>query len=110
MRDSSFSSLDRVFELIARLRGENGCPWDRAQRLDDVLSDLVEEAYELAWAGAHHGDVELLDEMGDVLFVLCFAICVKHESSPELTLDRVARHAYEKIKSRHPHVFGKERA
>jgi MazG family protein len=103
-------SLARVFELIARLRGENGCPWDRVQRLDDVLSDLIEEVYELEWAGAHHGDAELLDEMGDVLFVLCFAIAVKQETSPGFTIEAVANHAHDKIRARHPHVFGAETA
>jgi MazG family protein len=104
------NQLDRVFALIARLRGEDGCPWDRAQGLDDVLSDLIEEAYELEWAGAHHGDQELLDEMGDVLFVLCFAMAIKHETSTAFTIDRIAAHAHDKIKGRHPHVFGDQRA
>jgi tetrapyrrole methylase family protein/MazG family protein len=103
-------SLQRVFDLIARLRGPNGCPWDRAQSLDDVLSDLIEEAYELEWAGAHHGDAELFDEMGDVLFVLCFALAIKRETSPNFTVDAIAAHAYEKIYNRHPHVFGAEKA
>jgi MazG family protein len=103
-------SLQRVFDLIARLRGPDGCPWDRAQALDDVLSDLIEEAYELEWAGAHHGDADIFDEMGDVLFVLCFAIAIKRETSPNFTLDAIAAHAYEKIYSRHPHVFGTEKA
>lgn len=98
--------MERVFALIARLRGENGCPWDREQTLDDILSDLIEEAYELEWAAANDGDTELLDEMGDVLFVLCFAIAIKRETSPDFTLDRIADHAHDKIKSRHPHVFG----
>jgi tetrapyrrole methylase family protein/MazG family protein len=103
-------SLQRVFDLIARLRGPDGCPWDRAQSLDDVLSDLIEEAYELEWAGAHHGDAELFDEMGDVLFVLCFAMAIKRETSPNFTVDAIAAHAYEKIYNRHPHVFGTEKA
>lgn len=103
-------SLDRVFSLIARLRGPDGCPWDRAQNLDDVLSDLIEEAYELEWSGAHHGDNELFDEMGDVLFVLCFAMAIKRETSPNFTLDAIAEHAYQKIYNRHPHVFGTEKA
>jgi tetrapyrrole methylase family protein / MazG family protein len=104
------TSLDRVFDLIARLRGPDGCPWDRAQSLDDVLSDLIEEAYELEWAGTHHGDAEIFDEMGDVLFVLCFAMAIKRETSPNFTLDAIAAHAYEKIYNRHPHVFGTEKA
>jgi MazG family protein len=103
-------SLQRVFDLITHLRGPDGCPWDRAQSLDDVLSDLIEEAYELEWAGTHHGDAEVLDEMGDVLFVLCFAMAIKRETSPHFTLDAIAAHAHDKIKSRHPHVFGTERA
>jgi MazG family protein len=110
MSNDDAGSLQRLFALIARLRGENGCPWDRAQRLDDVLSDLIEEAYELEWAGTHHGPRELLDEMGDVLFLLCFALSVRREIDPDFTLARVATHAHDKIKSRHPHVFGNERA
>jgi nucleoside triphosphate diphosphatase len=110
MADTDANSLARVFALIARLRGENGCPWDRKQTLDDVLSDLIEEAYELEWAGAHAGDADILDEMGDVLFVLCFAISIKRETSPDFTIDRIAAHAHDKIKSRHPHVFGDARA
>jgi MazG family protein len=103
-------SLQRIFDLIAHLRGPLGCPWDREQTLDDVLSDLIEEAYELEWAGAHHGDAEILDEMGDVLFVLCFAMAIKRETSPTFTLQAVAEHAYRKIHARHPHVFGNEKA
>ena len=103
-------SLDRVFSLIARLRGPDGCPWDRAQSIDDVLSDLIEEAYELEWSGAHHGDNELFDEMGDVLFVLCFAMAIKRETSADFTIDAIAEHAYQKIYARHPHVFGTEKA
>ena len=103
-------SIQRVFDLIARLRGPDGCPWDRAQSLDDVLSDLIEEAYELEWAGTHYSDAEIHDEMGDVLFVLCFAMAIKRETSPEFTLDAIAAHAHDKIYARHPHVFGDERA
>jgi len=102
--------LQRVFDLIARLRGPDGCPWDRAQTLDDVLSDLIEEAYELEWAGTHYGDEDLFDEMGDVLFVLCFAIAIKRETSADFSLNAIAEHAYKKIYARHPHVFGDARA
>jgi MazG family protein len=103
-------ALARVFELIARLRAPDGCPWDRAQRLDDVLSDLIEEAYELEWAGTQRGSAELLDEFGDVVFLICFALAIQHEVDPSFTLDRIATHAHDKIKGRHPHVFGDARA
>lgn len=110
MSEDRTDAVKRIFELIATLRGENGCPWDKTQTLDDVLSDLIEEAYELEWASIHHGGAELFDEMGDVLFLLCFAIAMKLETSPGFTIDRIAAHAHDKIKSRHPHVFGKEKA
>jgi MazG family protein len=106
MAHDNAASLQQLFDLIARLRGEDGCPWDRAQTLDDVLSDLIEEAYELEWAGTHHGPDELRDEMGDVLFLLCFALSIRRESDPGFTLARVATHAHDKIRGRHPHVFG----
>jgi NTP pyrophosphatase (non-canonical NTP hydrolase) len=88
MAHDNAASLQQLFDLIARLRGEDGCPWDRAQTLDDVLSDLIEEAYELEWAGTHHGPDELRDEMGDVLFLLCFALSIRRESDPGFTLAR----------------------
>jgi MazG family protein len=102
-------AIQQLIDLVVHLRGENGCPWDREQKLDDILSDLVEEAYELEWACRQHPN-ELFEETGDVLFLLCFAIAVKRETDPEFTVDRIARHAYEKIYNRHPHVFGDAKA
>jgi MazG family protein len=99
-------SLDNLFDLIRTLRGENGCPWDRAQTVEDILSDLVEEAYELQWAQARGSSDDVFEETGDVLFVLVFAIALVREKDPAFTLERIAAHAYEKIKRRHPHVFG----
>lgn len=99
-------SLDNLFDLIRTLRGENGCPWDRAQTVEDILSDLVEEAYELQWAQAHLSWDDVFEETGDVLFVLVFAIALLREKGPDFTFERIAAHAYEKIKRRHPHVFG----
>lgn len=103
-------ALARVFELIARLRAPDGCPWDRAQTLPDLLSDLIEETYELEWAAKEDGQHELFEEFGDVLFVLCFALFVQHEISPRFTLAALADHAHDKIKARHPHVFGDAKA
>ena len=103
-------ALARLFDLIARLRGPAGCPWDRQQTLPDVLSDLIEETYELEWSASEKGEHELFDEFGDVLFVLCFALFIKHETAANFTLAALADHAHDKIKSRHPHVFGNARA
>jgi tetrapyrrole methylase family protein/MazG family protein len=98
--------LKRLFDLISTLRGENGCPWDREQQPKDILSDLIEETYELQWAHAHEDKADLLEEMGDVVFVLVFAIQLLQEEHPDFTLERITSFAYDKIKRRHPHVFG----
>jgi MazG family protein len=101
-------AVDRLFDLIRVLRGENGCPWDREQTVEDILSDLVEEAYELQWARASLSRDDVFEETGDVLFVLVFAIALLSEKDPSFTIERIADHAYAKIRRRHPHVFGNE--
>jgi tetrapyrrole methylase family protein/MazG family protein len=98
--------LKRLYELIKVLRGENGCPWDQAQKPEGILSDLVEEAYELQWAYAQGVQEDVLEELGDVAFVLVFAAQLLEEAFPGTTLEEAARAAHDKIKRRHPHVFG----
>jgi tetrapyrrole methylase family protein/MazG family protein len=102
----AYRALERVFDLIRVLRAEDGCPWDRAQTVEDILSDLIEETYELQWAYANNPPADVLEEMGDVVFVLVFAIALLQEEDPTFTLDRITDHAVEKIRRRHPHVFG----
>lgn len=99
-------SLGKLFELVRALRSDEGCPWDRAQCVEDILSDLIEEAYELQWAQVRNDPQEVFEETGDVLFVLVFAVALLQEKDPTFTLERIAEQAYEKIKRRHPHVFG----
>jgi tetrapyrrole methylase family protein/MazG family protein len=103
-------SLKKLFDLIRFLRSEKGCPWDREQTVEDIISDLIEEAYELQWAQARRAPDEVFEETGDVLFVLSFAIALLQEKDPRFTLERIADHAYQKIRRRHPHVFGDESA
>jgi MazG family protein len=100
----------RLSRLIRILRGDSGCPWDREQTFDDVLPSLIEEAYELEWANAQHSRDEVVEELGDVLFVLFFAIEILAETDENVTIERIAARAYDKIKRRHPHVFGDEKA
>jgi len=107
MQSGDAQAIQRLFDLIRRLRGPDGCPWDREQGFEDIVAGTIEEAYELEWAATHHGDdPTVVDEMGDLLFLVCFAIAIRQETSPDFTLERIAAHAYEKIYNRHPHVFG----
>ena len=100
--------LKKLFDLIDTLRGEDGCPWDRAQTPAGIISDLVEEVHELQWAYAQNGREDIFEETGDVVFVLTFALKLLQEEYPELTLERITSAAHDKIMRRHPHVFGND--
>src|SRR5436189_2553402 len=89
--------------LTRRLRRE--CPWDREQDERSIVPHTVEEAYELADAAESGDDAKLLDELGDVLFQVCFLSLLLEERG-QGDLAAVADHCREKLIRRHPHVFG----
>jgi MazG family protein len=98
----------RVRELLAimeRLRGADGCPWDRAQSFASIAPYTIEEAYEVADA-IDRGDMpHLKDELGDLLFQVVFHAQMARESG-QFDFDAVAAAICDKLKRRHPHVFG----
>jgi len=97
--------LQALLETIATLRAPGGCPWDRKQTLATAAHHLNDEAAELLEA-ALSGDVEhVREELGDLLFMVCFVGEILSESL-DTDLDRVAGLANEKLVRRHPHVFG----
>ena len=104
------AAIDHLARLIETLRGKNGCPWDKEQTLGDVLPSIIEEAYELQWAHESHSREEVLDELGDVLFLVCFAIGILREEDDRISVETIAARAYDKIRRRHPHVFGDKKA
>ena len=59
-------------DLVARLRGENGCPWDREQTRETLKPMLIEEAYEVLDALDGTSPSELKEELGDLLFQVVF--------------------------------------
>ncbi len=101
----SRGGLRRLTELVVRLRGPDGCPWDREQRLEDLRAYLVEEAHEAA-AAIDAGDWrELGDELGDLLFMIAFVGELAREAGG-FSLDEIVDRAEAKMIARHPHVFG----
>ena len=99
---------DRIRELLAimaRLRGPDGCPWDRRQTPASIVPYTIEEAYEVADA-AERGDMEQLkDELGDLLFQVVFYAQMAGEAG-DFDFDAVAGAICDKLVRRHPHVFG----
>lgn len=102
--------VQELVDLIHRLRGDGGCPWDRELTLGQVIGSVIEEAYELAWAHEIGTREEILDELGDVLFLTVFAATLFREDEPGASIEAIAARAHEKITRRHPHVFGDEAA
>ena len=103
------AELVRFDELVHALRG--GCPWDREQTHHSLQRYLLEECYELLEAIDHldpdtgAGVDDLCEELGDVLFQVFFHATIAAEAG-WFTLADVAANVHDKLRDRHPHVFG----
>ena len=91
-------------DLVARLRGSDGCPWDREQTLTDLRAYLLEEAHEVAGALDAQDWDSLREEMGDLLFQLAFLGRLNQEAGRFSLSDSIAD-VHRKMVERHPHVF-----
>ena len=97
--------VQELTQLMARLRSATGCPWDREQTHASLKKYLVEEAAELLDAIDDGDDARLADELGDVLLQVVFH-CQLAAEARRFDLQDVARHLNDKLRRRHPHVFG----
>jgi MazG family protein len=98
----------RLLDLLAimeRLRGADGCPWDRVQTFASIAPYTVEESYEVADAIERGDMAHLKDELGDLLFQVVFHARIAEEGG-HFDFDAVAAAICEKLVRRHPHVFG----
>ncbi|MGD8836373.1 MAG: nucleoside triphosphate pyrophosphohydrolase [Desulfobacteraceae bacterium] len=106
--DAGNPSIETLLDLIAALRGENGCPWDRKQTPSTLTVYLIEEMYELVEA-IHNDDPEgVLEEIGDVLFQVLFVVYL-YQQKGRFSLEQVLARIVQKMIRRHPHVFGSEK-
>ncbi len=71
-REDLLSEVDRLRGIMRRLRGPDGCPWDREQTLETLRTFLLEETYEVIEAGAHDSSAGLREELGDLLLQIVF--------------------------------------
>ncbi len=97
--------LDRLREIVARLRAPGGCPWDREQTHASLRGDLLEEAHEVVEAIDEKDDAHLCEELGDLLLQVVMHSQMAAETG-RFDFDDVARGIGEKLVRRHPHVFG----
>lgn len=104
----SSHSLGAIITLIQRLRGEDGCPWDRKQTPQSLSVYLIEEMYELVDAVASGNQLAVCEELGDVVFQVLFMAALYAESGA-FDLEDVVQRNVEKMIRRHPHVFGEKK-
>ena len=90
---------------MARLRGPDGCPWDREQTLDSIKPHTLEETYEVFDAIDRRAYPELRDELGDLLLQVIFYAQIASDDD-HFNMEEVVRGLSAKLIRRHPHIFG----
>ena len=107
MSEPTHPELDALIAVMARLRGEDGCAWDREQTHESLLKYLIEESHEFIDAVESGDRTHMVEELGDVLYqVLFHADLGAADPDHPFTIEDVARVARDKMVGRHPHVFG----
>lgn len=99
------AAFNYLCEIVSKLRGPNGCPWDREQTHESLLPALIEEAYEVAGAVRGKDVANFREELGDLLLLVVMHAEIASEAG-EFKIDNVIREVTEKLIRRHPHVFG----
>ena len=97
--------LSDLLRIVALLRSEDGCPWDRVQTHASLRRSLLEEAYEAGEAIDREDPALLKEELGDLLLQVVFHADIERQAG-DFTMDDVADGEVRKMLFRHPHVFG----
>ena len=98
------AEFTRLVEIMATLRGPDGCPWDREQTIDSLKPFVLEETYEVLEAIDRHDHAALCEELGDFVFEAVFVAQLEAEAGHFHVADAV-KSAADKLVRRHPHVF-----
>ncbi len=98
------NALAESIAIMARLRGPDGCPWDREQTFDSIKRHTLEEMYEVFDAIERRAWPDLKDELGDLLLQVLFYAQMASESG-YFTIEEVAANLNAKLIRRHPHIF-----
>jgi len=100
------SELERLREVMDKLRSPGGCPWDKEQDHTSLLKYLLEESYEFIEAVEDNDRIGMQEELGDLLLQIYFHSRIAEEDKDQpFNIEDVARNVADKLISRHPHVF-----
>lgn len=101
-------TFDDLIDIMKVLRGENGCPWDKAQSHQSIKYALLEEACEAMESLDKKEPDNFADELGDVLLQVVFHSQIASENGT-FTIDDVLYHICNKLITRHTHIFGDDK-
>lgn len=104
MKYADSTDLESLLKVVKKLRGPEGCPWDREQTRESLKGYLIEECYEVLDAIDSGSGEKLKEELGDVLFQIIF-LAEMSEEEGDFNIFDVINSAREKMITRHPHVF-----
>ncbi len=96
--------FDTLVDVIACLRGPNGCPWDQKQTHQSIRDSLLEETHEVLQALDGGSSNQVKEELGDLLLQVVLHAQIAKDNG-EFEISQVIRHINEKLIRRHPHVF-----
>lgn len=99
------AAFQRLYDIVARLRAPDGCPWDREQTPRSLRGNLIEEAYECVEAIDEGDPAHVREETGDV-YLLATMIAYMHEEDGTFSVADSLADISDKLVRRHPHVFG----
>src|SRR5919201_5212901 len=103
----SAAAFTRLVEIMATLRGPDGCPWDREQTIDTLKPFVLEETYEVLEAIDRHDHAALGEELGDFVFEAVFLAQLEAEAG-HFTIADSLKSVADKLVRRHPHVFARD--
>ena len=98
------SNFNELVKIVAKLRGEGGCPWDIKQTLESMRPYIIEEAHEVTDSISNGDANDLKVELGDLLFQVVLLSQIADDNG-DFNIHDVCASASEKMVRRHPHVF-----
>src|SRR3979490_2759405 len=107
MTNPAAEAFMRLVDIMATLRGPDGCPWDREQTIDTLKPFVLEETYEVLEAIDQHDHAALCEELGDFVFEAVFLAELESEAGHFSIADSLTSVA-DKLVRRHPHIFARE--
>ena len=104
--NNEFSKFGDLVEIVKKLRGPDGCDWDKAQNRNSLIPYFIEEVYELIESIDKKDSINIREELGDVLLHVIFQSQIASEKS-DFNINEVIHDINKKLIDRHPHVFEK---